>query len=137
VRILNLLILLIGFLMFNTCTYLSGDKNLGTGYYYAEDGSFSCIIYSTTKPYKGAGLGVIPYEVTKFTCNKKYIIAMTLDDNNVVKSYWIIDKSKEINLHDCHDQKSCDSLLTSNVTGPIDSISFYNQLKERNISLKF
>ena len=119
------------------CISCSADKNLGNGYYLFKDGVFTSIVYTTKLPYRGTGVEVIPYQVIKTDFNDRYIWAITLDDKHVVKSYWIIDKNIHISFADCHDQRSCDSLLRSNVVGPLDSLSFLNQLRERDITLKF
>ena len=112
-----------------------GDIELGSGYYLFKDGPFTTIVYTKKKPYNSMGLPVLPYTVVESESNKRYIFAITLDDENVNKSYWAIDKSIPINLNDCSDQVSCDSLLRSNVVGPIDSITFYHQFRDMNVKL--
>jgi len=115
---------------------LSGDVVLGNGYYLFENGPFTSIVYDSSPKYQNKGLPVIPFEVVKQEANSNYIFAITLNDNNTVKSYWIIDKNIKIDLDDCSDQKSCDSLLQLNVSGPMDSINFYNTIAKKNITLK-
>jgi len=117
--------------------YLLGDKKLGEGYILSEDGKYTSIVKSTTKPYRGSGLEVIPPTVTKFKANKNYIIALSIDIETKVRNYWIINKSITINLADCKDQASCDSVLRSNVEGPLDSVLFNKKLKENSIPLSF
>ena len=119
----------------STVSKRRGDKDLGGGYYLFVNGPFTMIVYNDSPHYKSTGLPVIPYTVIESASNKRYIFAITLDDENVNKSYWAIDKSIPINLNDCSDQVSCDSLLRSNVVGPIDSITFYHQFRDMNVKL--
>lgn len=116
---------------------LMGDKDLKNGYIFTADGNQACIIFSTSKPYRGTGLQVIPAKVVEVKYDKNYIIAKSIDKGKSEKKYWIIDKSISIDLNDCTDQASCDSLLRSNVEGPLDSILFNKKLKENSIPLNF
>jgi len=110
------------------------DENLGHGYYLFKDGAFTCIVYTEDKIYKGTGSEIVPFEVTKYAVNNDYIIAISFDNKNNVKNYWIIDTRIRVKLDNC-DFKGCDSLLHSNLSGPIDSISFYEEVKNRHIML--
>jgi len=128
-------------LIFNSCkmpieSRVKGDKDLGNGYYFFENEAFSCIVYDNSPKYQNKGLQVIPYEVVKAEANSNYILAMTLNDDNTVNSYWIIDKKNKINLDDCYGQKSCDSVLRSNVLGPLDSITFFKEIENKDINLE-
>jgi len=136
----NGIMLIYFILLFNSCKMSSvsrqrGDKDLGNGYYLFEDGPFTSIVYNNSPQYKSTGLEVIPFEVIKAKVVRNNIIAIRLNEDNIVKSYWIIDRSISINLDDCNDQKSCDSVLRSNVLGPLDSITFYKEIANKDIIL--
>lgn len=127
--------------MLNSCSNFYGDKNLGNGYYLWEDGRYKSIIFSPEKVYKGeGGYSVIKENVKNVYFNDSYIIVKTskfMDSETELIKFWMIDKMVSVDLNNCHDQASCDKLLKSNVMGPMDSISFYQKLKERNIRFKF
>ncbi len=134
------IILLVFVLAFISCKMssvarLRGDKDLGNGYYLFEDGPFTSIVYNNSKQYKSTGLEVIPFEVTKTEVINNLVLAIRLNEDNTVKSYWIIDKSIPIDINKCNDQNSCDSVLRSNVIGPVDSIAFYTEIANRNLIL--
>ena len=127
------------FLFISSCSLsiLLGDKNLGKGYFLFENGNFTCIVKSFKKTYKGGGLEIIPYQVTKYEFNKYYIIAISVEPKTNVRSFWIINKKIPINLNICRESANFDKALKSNVIGPIDSITFYKILYKENIKLKF
>jgi hypothetical protein len=133
------LLWLIYAIFFHSCNLpiLFGDKELGAGYYYSEDGKLSTIIYSTKKPYKSSGLEVIPPQVVDFEYNNLYVIVKSIDNQTKNEYYWIIDKKVRINLDDCNDKNSCDSLLKINVIGPLDSIWFRKEIDKSEITLRF
>lgn len=128
-------------LMMSSCSNFYGDKNLGSGYFLWQDGRYKEIVFSTEKVYKGEVIyNVIEENVSNVNFNDSYIIVKTskfIDPKTELTKFWVIDKTVSINLNNCHDQASCDKLLKINVTGPMDSISFYQKLKKLNIGLKF
>jgi hypothetical protein len=133
----NLCMILFCFIL-GSCTYiLLGEKSLGQGYYFTNDGAFSEVIISATKHYKGAGLVIIPPTVINVNSDKKTIIAQSVGNISTEKYYWIINKENPIDLDACIDPVSCDSTLRSNVEGPLDSMTFYQLLENRSIDLKF
>jgi len=137
--IMQFLMLTFMVLMINSCKTTSqshGDKDLRDGYYLMEDGLFTTIVYNDSPKYRFTGFVVIPFTVINYMEGNNYILAISLDDDNIIKSYWIIDKSISINLDECPENSSCDSLLKSNVQGPMDSINFYNTIAKKNITLK-
>ena len=51
-------------------------------------------------------------------------------------NYWIISKDFTLTNVDCS-KANCDSILQSQVTGPLNSEAFGNKLRELNIDLNF
>lgn len=64
----------------------------------------------------------------------KFIIARTIEVTNNKSNYWII--SKELRIEDC-DNVDCDSVIQSNVIGPLDNLQFKTKLSDLNITLDF
>lgn len=62
--------------------------------------------------------------------NKKYVFVKTYNDNDKKKNYWLIDKSFDEN------NIQSETIISSYLTGPLDSVQFYQLLKERDIDLK-
>lgn len=126
-------------LLVSSCKFSSliGDKDLKSGYIFTADGDQACIIFSPSIPYRGTGLLVIPAKVVEVKYDKNYIIAKSIDKGKSEMKYWIIYKSISIDLNNCTDQTSCDSVLMSNVEGPLDSVLFNKILKENSIPLSF
>lgn len=117
-----------------------GVKDLGSGYFYiSTDPGNTDIIYTFGKDYQGTGLSVVPHRVDEVGFNEQYIIARQtarLTDSSV--QYWIIDKNGvQIELSDCRKWSTkCDSLLTANVIGPLDSLKLIQELESRNIDIR-
>ena len=118
-----------------------GDEKLGAGYFLCKDGRYKSIDFSPDENYKGdGGYAVIKENVKFLNYNKSHIIIQTSRYEkplNEVKEFWVIDKNIPINLKDFKNQDEFDKLLKVGLTGPLDSVEFYQQLKERNIDLKF
>lgn len=66
--------------------------------------------------------------------NDDFIIARTLHINDKKKNYWII--SKNFSLDNC-DKINCDSIIQSNVIGPLDYSQFKTKQIELGINLQF
>ena len=116
--------------LLSSCNLVFGDKELGRGYSVWNDGKLNSIVYSDSHDSK---VEVIPYNLVRVYYNNRYILAVT--DSFINERYfWLIDKEKKINMDDCHDQKSCDSLKRSNVIGPLDSLSFENIIGAKVLS---
>lgn len=114
--------------------FITGDRDLKNGYIWTADGNQSSIVLSTTKKYHGVGLEIIPPMVVKVETDKNFITVKSIDNIQNIDKYWIIDKRIAINLSDCKDQKSCDSLIMSIIEGPFDSLSFYQMLNNKGIN---
>jgi hypothetical protein len=73
--------------------------------------------------------------------DSNYVYSKRTQSDGFNLNYWIIDKSVLINLNDSNTfvkvlQKDYYYLIVkSGLTGPLDSLEFYNILKERNINL--
>jgi len=124
-------------LSFYACGLFWGYEDLGNGYYFI-DGQAPDIVYDSDISYNGSGgVNVIPYDVTSFAYNQDYIIARSERPILREVNFWIIDKSVKIDFYhgiDCF-VEDCDKILKSNVLGPMDSTSFFIQLKQLNIDL--
>ena len=66
--------------------------------------------------------------------NDDFIIARTFHINDKKKNYWII--SKNFSLDNC-DKVNCDSIIQSNVIGPLDYSQFNTKQIELGINLQF
>ncbi len=63
--------------------------------------------------------------------NKNYVIAKTYNNNDKKYNYWLIDKKfDETNIQ-------AEIIISSYLTGPLDSVQFYRLIQEKNIDLKF
>jgi hypothetical protein len=118
-----------------------GDENLGAGYFLSKDGKYKSIDYSPDKKYKGdGGYAVIKENIKSINFNESYIIILTSKHENItneIKNYWIIDKAVPINITEFKNQNEFNRLLKVGLTGPLDSLGFYHELKVKNINLKF
>jgi hypothetical protein len=101
--------------------------DLGDNYRYFQEKTHPSIIYQTDPNANGSGPFVVPPVITNYSYNSRYIIAKSIDqeheagnDKSVLK-YWIIDKTVDYNKQETF----------------MDSITFYKNLVERNIGLKF
>jgi hypothetical protein len=118
-----------------------GWKDLGNGYVYDySDPHIIDIVYTSKANYESAGIEVIPHKVEKVSFNKQYIIAKQKDTpHDSAIYYWIIDKHRTDSTV-CKGQGNWDSCIKSieeSKTGPMDSLTFTNELRKRNIDLKF
>ena len=134
------LIVPVFFFLASSCSFsvLSGDKDLGGGYFIwveGEDGSSNSIIKSENG--SAMGLEVIPPTVLKVGYNESTIIVSSRESPRGSHSFWIINKNIPVDMEACIDQATCDSVLQSNVEGPMDSIHFYRLKKEKKIQLDF
>ncbi|MEL7005209.1 MAG: hypothetical protein AAFN93_21105 [Bacteroidota bacterium] len=140
----NRLAIIVGLFVAFTITSCSlsdllGDKSLGGGYYLwkeGKDGQSNCILLSTTERYKGTGLIVIPPTVIRTKHNKKVILVLSQNFQSHEKEYWMINKETPIDLDICVDKKSCDSVLKSNVLGPLSYEDFINITMTKGIKLE-
>ncbi len=126
----SILLILFNIIPFFSCNFY-GDKNLGNGYILARDGSYSEIDY---------GVYPVMHESVRYcNYNKSFIILMTTRSEkppNVIREYWIIDKSIPVVLKDHVSQEEFNKLLRIGLTGPLDSLEFYRQLKNKKIDLQ-
>jgi len=120
------------------CNFISSleVRDLGGGYFLTLDGINASVLYTEKDTYRGTGIRIIKPPVTEVKHNNNYIIASSMNLKTREKFFWIIHKTIKINLNDFHDQKSYDSLLMSNVTGPLDSLNFLLYLNEKGIDLR-
>lgn len=114
-------------LWFTSCVFIRIDDSidLGNNFRYIQDYP-QTIIYHPTKKYEGVGTNVVEPVVISYNFNNRYIIALSQDDyyskNNSEKKrllYWIVDKK-----------------IGPNSAESMDSIIFYNKLKELKINLQ-
>lgn len=121
----NLKILLIA-LFVNSCVFIRMDDSidLGNNYRYIQDYP-QCIIYHENDKYEGVGKVIIPAEILSYKFDERYIIAKSYKVHELTGQmtdsliyYWIIDKTTE-----------------GIPVESMDSIKFYNKIKELNIDL--
>ena len=85
--------------------------------------------YIPRKSVQVFGIEIVPMTVTEFNFNEKWIIAKSMsyrEKSNI--QYWIIK-------NDFFDDPNVD-LIKANTIGPLDSITFGNNLKEKNIDIR-
>lgn len=118
-----------------------GDKKLGKGFYLVKYGRYQSIEYSPDENYKGdGGYSVIKEHVISYNYGKTHIIVKTSrykNKTNEIREFWIIDKTIPINLKNYKNQEGFNKLLKVGLTGPLDSIEFYRQMKVKKIDLRF
>ena len=71
----------------------------------------------------------LPSKVIKYNKNSNWIIAKSM--NNANTTFWIIDK-----IFFPGEDDGISKLIKNNIFGPMDSLEFCKQLKERNIKLR-
>lgn len=117
-------------LLVRSCTLINTDDtiNLGGKYKYIQEYP-QAIIYQSSKEHNGTGPIVVTPVVRDYKFNSRYIIAKSQVYDNLINrdsalrqpySYWIIDKK--------------DTLAS---VQPMDSMGFYQRLKDLNIPLHF
>jgi len=80
-----------------------------------------------------SGIEVIPQTVVEYNFDATWIIAKsdsTYYNNKNDYAYWIFDKNYSSNI------EITDASIKAHLTGPLDSVSFFNILSEKNIGLK-
>lgn len=63
--------------------------------------------------------------------NKEYVLAKTYNPNDKKDSYWLINKGFNA------ENIQAETIISTYLTGPLDSVQFYQELKSRNIDLRF
>ena len=112
--------------LMSSCIFIRMDDSidLGSKYRYTQDYP-QTIIYHVSSEYKGIGTEIVPPIVDSYAFNDRYIIAKSQEVDEMTGNpegkpihYWIIDKELEV------------AAIT-----PMDSITFYATLKEKQIKL--
>lgn len=125
-RMQRLFILLFITVLIHSCVFVRVDDSidLGSKYRYIQE-TPQTIIYHNDSDYKGVGIEIVPPIVLSYKFDDRYIIAKSQEVDEITGSkegrpihYWIIDKTKE-----------------GTQVKPMDSITFYLQIKEHNINL--
>lgn len=139
--------------MFSTlsCRQVWGDNDLGNNFSLLEGDRIEdrIIVYCTGRSARvcRSGTYIVPtYSrhldstghyaeyVETAKSNDNFIIARTLQINNKKKNYWII--NKDFSLENCGEM-NCDSIIQSNVIGPLDYSQFKTMQIELGVILKF
>lgn len=117
-----------------SCDFILGVKNLGDGYYFDTDQ----ILYTEKPTYGGIGSTAIPPEVLDVKKNDEIIIVAALNNRNL-RQYWIINKkAKKEEIGFVESDGNLNSYYVySNVQGPLDSVTFIQELQKRKIDLGF
>lgn len=113
-------------LVLGSCVFIRMDDSIDMGnhFRYIQD-SPKTIIYHDTEKYEGVG-DIIVSPILAYNFNDRYIIAKSSNEGSVKKDslhsvlYWIIDKKEELNL-----------------VQSMDSVNFYQRLKDLKIQLVF
>lgn len=142
--------LIIGLLSYSNWLFpeWSGSYNLGNNLYMRDWDCGKIIMYCTGKRGKVcfAGRYVVPtYErrydnsgnYSEMVENAKFNEQWIIVKSKVIKEskyyYYLIDKNFNV---DGLDWNKSDSIIQNHITGPLDSLRFYNLLEERDIKLK-
>lgn len=138
-------LLLIAIFSTISCRQMWGDNDLGDNFSLLEGDRIEdrIIVYCSGRSAGAciAGTFIVPIYsrhmdstgryaeyVETAKSNDDFIIARTLHINDKKKNYWVI--SKNFSLDNC-DKMNCDSIIQSNVIGPLD----YSQFKTKQIDL--
>ncbi len=122
----RLFIALLASMLLHSCVFIRMDDSidLGSKYRYIQD-SPQTIIYHESSKYEGIGAEIIPPVVLSYKFNERYIIAksqvvdeMTGSEEGKPIHYWIVDKT-----------------MDGAPVNPLDSVTFYQRLKELDIDL--
>jgi hypothetical protein len=115
----------------DTCKLLHGEERLGSNFTFVnEDKSTSYILYCYDIPGSkccDSGITVVPTYVENTEADENWIIARSIKDNK--DKFWIIKKNFEVDLANC-EQVKCDSVIRSNVLGPM-GLDDFNSTKRR------
>jgi len=136
----KILFIILTAMVFASCGNYYGDENLGSGYFVWKDGRYASLVYNEDREDAEGGYTVIEENIIETKANEKCIIAKSVKYNNYkqrILSYWIIDKSKQLDMSKCKDQASCDAVLKPNLIKETDSLAFTKILKRQDIDLSF
>ena len=133
-----------------SCSGMLGDHSLGNNLSLLEGDRMEdkVIVYCSAKSVGvcKSGIYVVPtYErhyrdgnyaeyVEEAKSNGDWVIAKSVQIEDKKENYWII--SKDFNLDNC-DKTNCDSIIQSNVIGPLDYSQFKTKQIELGINLQF
>ncbi len=121
---LTIIFFIISFIQ--SCVFIRTDNSidLGNNYRFIQD-TPQTIIYHNDDEYIGSGIEIVPPIVLEYEFNDRYIIAKSQEVDEItgrkkdkLNKYWIIDKK-----------------MKGNSINPMDSISFYETLKTKNIGI--
>jgi hypothetical protein len=129
-------------ILLGSCRNDFGDKNLGDGFYITEyEGRYTPLEYYPYGIEKHSLYGIIEESVIKFGYNDKYIIAKTsvydIADSSFNNNYWLVDKTIPNGINFDKSIDEIDSLLKLGISGPLDSLKFYELINDRNIRITF
>lgn len=136
----KILFMVLTAMVFTSCGNFYGDEKLGSGYFVWKDGRYASLVYNEDREDADGGYTVIEENIIETKANEKYIIAKSVKYNNDkqrILSYWIIDKSKQLDMSKCKDQASCNAVLNSNLINETDSLAFTKILKRQDVDLSF
>lgn len=114
--------------LMSSCTFIRmyDSIDLGNKYRYIQDFP-QAIIYNTSSESKGSGVNIVPPVVKSYAFNDRYIIAKSQEVDEMTGNpegkpihYWIVDKTSK-----------------GASVEPMDSVTFYKKLEEKNIDLSF
>jgi len=126
ILVVIMLFIIFVILIFPVFIKMDDSVDLGNNYRYIQDYPQTIVHYENNHRYKGVGKEIVPPLVLLYVFNEQYIIAKSqeLDEATGNKKgkpnhYWIIDKAAD-----------------STLAKPMDSIAFYQQLKNLDIGIE-
>ena len=98
----------------------------------ADDTSINYDYYGGQNCFLGKyAAGVVPVEVLAYNYNERWIIAKSGSEHRPQETtFWIVDKDFNFTRLGFHEE------LKEQTIGPLDSLQFYQKLKELNINLE-
>jgi hypothetical protein len=111
-----------------SCCPFVKEEYLGNNLYLSEYDNADRRILFAEAPCSQSGTEIVPMTVLEYGFNSKWIIAKTGDEIKKTKfQYWIIKNDYE--------SQPTVEVVKSNIAGPLDSITFVREMRNRNIRL--
>jgi hypothetical protein len=124
-------LILIG--LFQSCCFSTKNTSLGNGFKLSEYSYKETSIMYCFDNCCNSGYTVVPQTIVAYNFDKSWIIAKTdstYNNNQNDFAYWIFKKHSSSNAQSMYDS------IKVNLTGPLDSASFFKILTEKNIRME-
>jgi hypothetical protein len=119
--------------LFQSCCFSTRNTPLGNGFKLSEYSYRETSIMYCFDNCCNSGFTVVPQTIVAYNFDKNWIIAKTdstYHNNQNDFAYWIFKKSISSNAQNMYDS------IKANLTGPLDSASFFRILTEKNIQME-